>query len=416
MNEGLTGPATVGLTLAPEVVLEDAGPGWARSSGELQVEPLGEGTTIQFVEGKTGREAHAFTFKALALERVTLPPFVVSRLLIKTILQVDDTSRSTAWFWVESHGPDFPFALPEGARWIGARVDGRVAEHVDYDPSHPQYRLRFPSDVGSRPVLVEVEYQGSDQNAASTWQAPGLLDGGVVLQSLWELRLPWSLAVVGVPRGWSDENRWFWTGYAWKRRPWKTVESLNEWILGNGVSPSVIDDFNGSSAADSDRCLFSRSGEPTALSVWIVPRSRLVAICSGATLFVGFFAIFTKLRFRTIWLGIAGLGLLVAVLVQPGVTFLAIQSASFGAVLTLLGLLIQRLLERTRPQSMPARRASVTPSPIAADSSLSRLPDVGSDDSTAIRVRVPSTLDHVPSPLAAPPVEDEAGNSVMDHV
>jgi len=262
--------------------------------------------------------------------------------------------------------------------------------------------------VGSRPVLVELEYQGSGQDAASKWWAPRLLDGGVVLQSLWELRVPWSLAVVGVPHGWSDENQWYWTGYVWKRRPWKNVASLSEWILGAGVSPSSINDFSGSSPDDSDRYLFSRSGQPVAFSVWIVPRSWLVAVCSGATLFVGFFAIFTKIRFRTIWLGIAVLGLLAAVLVQPGVTFLAIQSALIGVVLTIVGLVIEGLIERSKSQWMPARRRSVTIRPAAADSSLNRSASVGSDDPTAIRVRVPSTLDYVPAPLAASPIENEA--------
>ena len=73
---------------------------------------------------------------------------------------------------------DFPFALPEGARWIGARVDGRLAEQVDYDPSRVSYRLRFPGEVGSRPVLVELEYQLSEQVTRSKWPAPRLLDGG----------------------------------------------------------------------------------------------------------------------------------------------------------------------------------------------------------------------------------------------
>ncbi|MFI5460484.1 MAG: hypothetical protein ACHRXM_34135 [Isosphaerales bacterium] len=414
LKEGQSAPAKVGLSLAPEVVLEGAGPGWIRSSDDVRAEPAGEGPVIQFVEGESGREARPFTFKALALETVSLPPFVVPRLLIKTVQGVDDTSRSTAWFWVETHGPDFPFALPENARWIGARVDGRIAGQVDYDPARSHFRLRFPGDVGSRPVLVELEYEGSGPDAASKWWAPRLLDGGVVLQSLWELRVPWSLAVVGVPHGWSDENQWYWTGYVWKRRPWKNVASLNEWILGAGVSTSAIDDLSGSGPDDSDRYLFSRSGQPVVFSVWIVPRSWLVAVCSGATLFVGFFAIFTKIRFRTIWLGVAVLGLLAAAFVQPGVTFLAMQSALIGVVLTIVGLVIEGLIERSKSQWMPARRRSVMISPAAADSSLNRSASVGSDDPTAIRVRVSSTLDFVPAPLAASPIENEARSSSVE--
>jgi len=262
--------------------------------------------------------------------------------------------------------------------------------------------------------LVELEYQGGGQDAASKWSAPRLLDGGVVFQSLWELRLPWSQAVVGIPDGWSDENQWYWTGYVWKRRPWKNPASLNEWVLGAGVPSSAIDDFGGSSPDDSDRYLFSRSGHPDLLAAWIVPRSWLVAVCSGATLFVGFLVIFSKIRLRTIWLGIAVLGLLAAVLVQPGVTFLAIQSASIGVVLTILGLVIEGVFERWKLHSMFVRRTRIMTSPAGVDSSLKRAATVGSDDSTAIRVRVPSTQDYVPVPIAASPVENEARSGAVE--
>jgi hypothetical protein len=189
---------------------------------------------------------------------------------------------------------------------------------------------------------------------------------------------------------------------------------LNDWLRGADVSALAVNDFDGAILDDSDRYVFSRSGPPVALSVWIVPRSWLVGVCSGATLLVGFLAIFTKIRFRTIWLGIAGLGLLAGVLVQPSVTFLAIQSALIGGVLTLLGLMIEQLLERSRPQRMLARRGSVMTSPAGAGSSLSRSPAIGSDDSTAIRVRVPSTLDYAPAPIAAERVAEESRSSTME--
>jgi hypothetical protein len=414
LKEGLAGSTRVALSLAPEIVLEEAAPGWTVSSNDARIEPLGEGPIIQFLLAESRPEAQPFTFNALALDAVALPPLVVPRLLIRTVRGVDESTRCTAWFWVETHGPDFPFALPENTRWIGARVDGRITGQVDFDPARSRYRLRFPGDLGSRPVLVELSYQESGQNAASRWRAPRLLDGGVVLQSLWELRVPWSLAALGVPRGWSDENQWYWSGYAWKRRPWKDASSVNEWVLGSGFPRSSIDEFSGSSSDVSDRYMYSRNGQPVAFEVWIVPRSWLVAVCSGATLFVGFFAIFTRIRFRTIWLGIALLGLLSAVLVEPSVTFLVIQCASIGVILTILGLLIERLIERSNSRWMPARRPAVMPGLVAADSSLNRSATVGSEDPTAIRVRVPSTLDHLPAPLVTSPVEAEPRSSTME--
>ncbi len=191
----------------------------------------------------------------------------------------------------------------------------------------------------------------------------------------------------------------------------RTWRKSTNGCLGPERRPVARTIFDGSNLDDSDRYLFSRSGPPVALGVWIVPRSWLVAICSGATLFVGFFVIFSRLRFRTTWLAIAGLGLLAAVLVQPSVMFLVLESAVIGAVLTFLGLVIEGLIVRSRSLSTPARGGALPAARAGTESSLKRSPEVGSDDSTAIRVRVPSTIDFVAAPLAAPPVGDEPRGS-----
>ena len=129
-------------------------------------------------------------------------------------------------------------------------------------------------------------------------------------------------------------------------------------------------------------------------------------------MFVGFFVIFARPRFRTTWSVVAGLGLLAAVRAQPSVMFLVLESAVIGAVLTLLGLVIEGLIVRSRSLKVPARGGALPVARAGTDSSLKRSPDVGSDDSTAIRLRVPSTIDFVAAPLAAPPVEDEPRGSI----
>jgi hypothetical protein len=412
--EGRAGPTRVVLSLAPELVVQGVGPGWLRSLEDVRLEKAGDGATVGFVEEESGRHRHPFAIDALALETMPLAELVVPRLLIKTVYRSDGTRMSTAWFWVETHGRDFPFALPDGARWIGARVDGRVATGLDYDPKKSQYRLKLPGELGTKPVLVELDYQDSDQNTRPQLAPPRLLDGGVVLQSLWELRLPWTIAQVGIPRGWSDENQWYWTGYVWKRRPWKGPASLNDWLLGAGVPSSTIDDFSGTSPQDADSYLFSRSGEPAALSPWLVPRSWLVGVCSGGTLLVGFVVIFAKLRIRTIWVGLAVLGILAAALVQPGVTLLALESASIGAALAIMGLLFEGLVERWKSRSPVAGGRTVVPSPSSVDSSFNRAAAVGSDDSTAIRVRVPSTQDYLPISIGASPRDNEGRSSQVE--
>ena len=142
-------------------------------------------------------------------------------------------------------------------------------------------------------------------------------------------------------------------------------------------------------------------------------RAWLVAACSGLTLLVGFLAIFTRIRFRTAWAVAAILALLAAALVQPSVTAQLAQSSVMGAALTSLGLVIEHLLERRRARSLPGREPSSALGPIITDSSLNRGVTVGSDDPTAIRVRTPSTMDYVPTPLADPVAEEAAGSSTL---
>ena len=84
-----------------------------------------------------------------------------------------------------------------------------------------------------------------------------------------------------------------------------------------------------------------------------------------------------------------------ATLVEPTVTLLALQAAALGAVLALLGLVIERSIERASLRLWRSGRGGPPAVRPVTDSSLNRSARVGSDDSTAIRVqRVPSTLDH----------------------
>ena len=145
-----------------------------------------------------------------------------------------------------------------------------------------------------------------------------------------------------------------------------------------------------------DRYLFSRRGEPVAFSPWLVPGTWLVGICSGLTLVIGFLAISRKLRFRTIWLGIAGVLILSATLVEPAVTFLLLQAAALGAFLSLLGFVIERSIERASVRLTRTGRGGLPAGRSSTDSPLKGTAAVGSDDPTAIRVRVPSTVDHAP--------------------
>jgi hypothetical protein len=407
----VAGPARVEVSTAPGIIFRGNDPAWIRIPEDGQPNRTGESPALAFTECAGGR-GRPFAFQALAPEPVALPALVVRRLLIRSVEGFDGAIRSRAQYWVETHGPVFPFAMPDGTRWLAARVDGRVTDQVDFDSTRPGYRLRFPSDVGSRPVLVELEYQIPRAAGSTIWQPPQLLDGGVVLDTLWEVQLPWDRAIVGVPRGWSDENEWYWTGRIWKRRTWKDGAGLDQWLGGTGPA-ATIDASREASLDDSDHLLFSRAGPPAGLGLWILSRTLIVGVCSGVTLIIGFLAMFSRIRFRTAWAIAAGLAILAAAFLHSSVTLMVVQSAFIGAALTFLGLLIQRLLDRKKPPALQARESGPSGSQILGDSSLDRPAIVGSDDSTAIRVRVPSTMDYVPSPIVGPVADESARSSTL---
>jgi len=88
---------------------------------------------------------------------------------------------------------------------------------VNYDPNKLEYRLRFAQRRGIEAGAGRARVPGKwAMMPDCSCRLRGCFTESC-LQSLWELRLPWSQALVGIPRDWSDENQWYWTGYAWKR-------------------------------------------------------------------------------------------------------------------------------------------------------------------------------------------------------
>ena len=232
----------------------------------------------------------------------------------------------------------------------------------------------------------------------------------MVLQSIWQVRVDGNHAILGVPQGWFDENHWFFDRYLSKEVPVASGASLRGWLLGAASTTALpaADDGDDSRFGGSHRSvfIFSRSGAPVALAIWLVPRYLLVMVCSGLTLFLGFLAIFTRARLRTIWLGLALVGLLAGTFLEPNVLYLVVQSAAIGLALTLLGLVIRTVIERSRGVRHPPRDSALVPVRPSTDSSLDRSASAARTIRRPYTWRVPSTLDFVATPAAETPVSD----------
>ncbi len=391
--DALGSPTWISLELDPELRLEGTDLAWTRSSSEPP-ESSAPISAVDFVEASAAASDHAFVFSVRAAAAAPLPGLVVSRLLIRSAVWNGATNHR-AWCQIESHGPSVSFDLPPSARLIDVRLDGRAAEQVEQDPANARYRTRLPLETRGRPVLLEIGYETTRDAPRSTWVAPRLEEGAAVLQSVWEIRLPWYQEIVGAPEGWTDDNEWYWDRIMWKRRPTRSGSDLLAWVEGS-QSRLVVGDLDPGVRGDGDRFVFSMTGLPQALAPVVASRLLLTGLCSGTALVVGFLVVFRGIRFRVVWAVVSGIGLLAATVTRPSVVFLVLQSSFLGLVLVFVGLVIERVLERSRRPVMAVGRPRANrPAP---DSSLDRGVFVGSDVSTAIRVRAPSTMDHPPMP------------------
>jgi hypothetical protein len=404
--------ATVNAEPGLAIVLRDEqwapapdGPGAILTSSGSAEEP----NPAQLVVAAEGAQVSSLGLGVSVRALADLPKVVVPRLGVRTVQTTEGELLTTAWAAVDTREPALSVVLPPGAVLHRVSVAGEAVRQVEQPARGQGMRIRLPGRVWNGPLEVALEYSVPRSRAGTAW-APPVLEGAVVEQTFWEVQLPWSRALVGVPGGWSDENEWYWDVYVWKRRPWRDVAELSvggagaqgRWRSGADARPGPGDDHS---------YLFSRAGAPTSLTVFIVPRAWLVAVCSGSVLAVGgFFILVWRPSVKLVWVAGLVLGLSVAALTHPSVTFLAVQSGMVGLLLTALVALMQRAVEgrRSAAYSDPSSR---TPS-LVPGSSLHHTIGAGSDDSTAIRARPVSTMDYVSAgPPAISPQPPEADGS-----
>ncbi len=419
-EQGTSSSTRLDLTSAPGVTLASRDGAWTPLDAPADTVTAGE-RTRSYRLTRPADPASGFALSVGLLDQLALPSLVVPRTLLRTVLTADHESRTRAWYWMDTHPVAVSLRLPDDARWIRARVDGRVTDQVEREAPGQSYRVALPAEPPTRPVLLEVEYQLASRPSGGLCPPPQLPDDAVLGQSLWEVRIPWTEAIVGVPRGWDDANDWYWDAYVWKRRPSRAAAKLLSWVAGSAAQTTEPEDELAAEEPDGAHgYLFGRAGKPTPLDPWLASRVGLIVCCSGGVLLVGFVLMFSRVPFRAIWVVVATLGLVFSAIVHHSALVLAVQSAFGGIVLTVLGFTLQGLVARARsarlPTIAPSSQAGAAASPSAVDDgSLVRPEGVGSDDSTAIRARASSTMDFAPQALVLAPDQNTGRGSRLGH-
>ena len=102
VEDGQSASTTIELSTAPGIEVVVADPAWTRffESSEDREEKSGP---LRYRPTAQEKSLAPLRFSATLLAQVPLPALVVPRLLLRTLFGPDSTSRTHAWFWIESH-------------------------------------------------------------------------------------------------------------------------------------------------------------------------------------------------------------------------------------------------------------------------------------------------------------------------
>ncbi|WP_152051715.1 hypothetical protein [Tautonia marina] len=415
-------PPRVEIAADPGIELRPEGEGWRRPAENQWVTNPDGGAPLPirqvWVRPPGAASVVCPRFSATASAPAELPKSLASRLWLRSEQGADGEVRIAAWFRFDDHGPSLGFRLPYGAELDRVYLDGEPVPSDDLDAlERPgMFLLHLPAET-ARGVLVGMSYRLPPEAAGSRWQPPRLLDGGRVFETLWEVRVPWNQALVGVPRGFTDENLWYWAGYVWKRQPGMSPSELAVWIGGPGSSAETLaPPLTGGRNGDHGY-LFSRPGNPGSLNAMIVSRATLVGCCSGVVLLFGLLVLIRHpIRARVLPI-VGAVALLVLILMGPSTSIVVVQSSAVGWLLIAVAVLTRRAVELRRPGPRFGEQSALGSTPAASDQasgmggSGGSTPLVGSDDSTAIRPRPPLVG---PPSLSSPRPDSNLRDEVID--
>ncbi len=404
---------TVAVSMAPGILVRPDDPGWTVETGtsaivnELdpsqpwsvsrQLKAVNDPTDEEIADTGVGtldeqpEEPSGLIVRTWRTETLELARAIVRHQQIITTIGEDKRWLVTTRIHMDRRPGSLRLGVPASARWRGVRIDDVPVdrliptEPLDDQPStlnERQYRLDLPvlpngNGVNGIGSVVELDLIYEPTVGGSPGTPPRLLNA-LVERTTWEVRVPRRNALLGTPRGWSDANRWVWSGIVWERQPMQAGKAF--------ANEDIIDTSNGPRRSSSTASLthhpylFSKRGDPAHLDVQVVPRVLIFFVASGSALAL----VLVVLALSPGRLDLVLISLLLLVLTawiwDPAWTALALQSSVVGVLLGLLSVLIKWAVRRV-PRRLQRTRALVPANP----GSVTRLSASGSRSSTTGR-------------------------------
>ncbi len=398
--EGTSSGRKILIAAEPGVDVVAEARGWTIDKPDANNGATESDPPLRFVLTRQAEDAGTVSVTVRPGPRLSLPSVVVSRLWIKTTQQPDNDLATSAFFWVESHEAAMGIGLASGSRWIRARLGSTELGEGSVELVRPnEYRLIFPPSTPSGPILLAIDYTVPASATSNGWPAPRLLGDGAIQQTVWEAQLLGTRAGIGTPSGWVDENEWYWDGLIFQRRPWKGPVELATWLTGGSTRYRPTELGKLDDRGTRHNYLFSQVGSPSNLRFLVFSRFTLLLLCSGPVLVAGLLVLSRRPPPRLTAVLSLMIAFAVVACVDLNVLILILQSSALGVALFLSALAIHWVLERRNPSRPSGDLGTLVPAS-SVGSTFDRAPGLGSDDSTAIRVRpitpsAVSTADHI---------------------
>lgn len=328
------------------------------------------------------------------LAPLSLPPVVAARLWLRTEVTPDGRLRHSARYRVVHHSGNFKVTLPEGAEVERAGIGTSAFRDVPLAQDGGDLRIALPAEV---PATVLLDYS-TPMPSGRPWPVPSLAEG-VVQETTWDVGLARDDVLLGVPEGWSDRNHWAWRGIGWGRVPDGSREDLERWLRGEDqvvVAPPAAAPAESAPDLMTRRLVFRRPGPPAPISVAMIDRLVLLALCSLLALGLGLLA----LRYP----GAAPMGALCLVALffagltaMPNLALQLAQSSILGIALVAIAAGTQRwVMGRRRAgrfaDASDLRSASASGSAPILAKPASALEGIPAEASTTIRRRTGSSV------------------------